>query len=39
MEFLKNSWLALLLTMAAAYLLGSVNSAIIVKARRLKPIS
>ena len=30
MEFLKNSWLALLLTMAAAYLLGSVNSAIIV---------
>ena len=30
MEFLKNSWLALLLTMAAAYLLGSVKSAIIV---------
>ena len=30
MEFLKNSWLALLLTAAAAYLLGSFNSAIIV---------
>lgn len=30
LEFLKNSWLALLLTMAIAYLLGSVNSAIIV---------
>lgn len=29
-EFLQNSWLALLLTAAAAYLLGSVNSAIIV---------
>ncbi len=30
LEFLKNSWLALLLTAAVAYLLGSVNSAIIV---------
>ena len=29
-EFLQNSWLAMLLTAAAAYLLGSVNSAIIV---------
>lgn len=29
-DFLQNSWLALLLTAAAAYLLGSVNSAIIV---------
>ena len=38
-DFLQNSWLALLLTAAAAYLLGSFNSAIIVKARRLKPIS
>ena len=29
-DFLQNSWLALLLTAAAAYLLGSINSAIIV---------
>ena len=29
-EFLQNSWLAMLLTAAAAYLLGSLNSAIIV---------
>ena len=28
-DFLQNSWLALLLTAAAAYLLGSINSAII----------
>ena len=29
-DFLANSWLAMLLTMAIAYLLGSLNSAIIV---------
>ena len=29
-EFLQNSWLSMLLTALAAYLLGSVNSAIIV---------
>ena len=29
-EFLQNSWLAMLLTAVAAYLLGSLNSAIIV---------
>lgn len=30
MNFLQNSWLAMLLAMAVAYLLGSLNSAIIV---------
>lgn len=30
MDFLQNSWLAMLIAMAVAYLLGSLNSAIIV---------